>query len=303
MRLEHEVRPEEDGCRAVDVLLRQSGISRQMSKRIRLYGQLTCNGVFQRMIDPVHTGDCLVAVLPDQASAELNPDHAIDIVYEDDWLLVVDKPVGLVTHPKNLYEPDSLLTRLSSGHLHPVSRLDRDTSGLVLIGRNSHAHYRLSRTEIRKEYLAVVRGCPEPPDGTIRAPIARAPHSIIERMVSPDGDDAITHYRTLRHFAAADCSLLAVRLETGRTHQIRVHMRHIGHPLIGETLYRGVTPHPLDAHIGRQALHAWLLSFQHPISGVQLTLRRRPPADFVQLLLDCRNVSAARSSSPASDRA
>lgn len=303
MKLEHSVLPDENGCRAVDVLIRQAGISRQLSKRIRLYGQLTCNGQFQRMIDPVHTGDRLVALLPDQATADLLPGHNIGIVYEDDWLLVVDKPVGLVTHPKNLFETDSLLTRLSNGHLHPVSRLDRDTSGLVLIGRNSHAHYRLSRTDIRKEYLALVRGCLEPRQGTIDAPIARAPHSIIEREVNRHGDAAVTHYRTLRYFAAADCSLLVVRLETGRTHQIRVHMRHIGHPLIGETLYRGEKPHPMDAHIGRQALHAWLLDFTNPIDGKQLTLRRRPPADFVQLLLDCRNAAAACNSSKASDRA
>lgn len=303
MHLEHNVTEEENGQRAVDILLDKTGISRQMSKRIRLYGTLTRNGAAHRMIDPVFSGDRLVAHLPDQESAKLNDQHGIQIVYSDDWLMIADKPSGLVTHPTSFHQPDSLLTRLSSGHLHPISRLDRDTSGLVLIGRNSHAHYLMSKTKVHKEYLAVVRGCPEPHNGQINAAIARAPGSIIARQVAPSGAEAITEYRVLRHFPESDCSLLAVRLLTGRTHQIRVHMQHIGHPLIGETLYSGKEPHPYDEKIKRQALHAYRLSFIHPIFQNELTVRVRPPADFVQLLLSCRNASAERIISPASDKA
>lgn len=303
MRLEHQVTDQEHGQRAVDVLMNRTGMSRQLSKRIRLYGSLTRNGLAHRMIDPVFRGDRLVALLPDQVSAELHETAGIPIVYQDGWLLVVDKPAGLVTHPTSVYQQDSLLTRLSSGHLHPISRLDRDTSGLVLIGRNSHAHYLMSKTAMDKEYLTVVQGCPEPRTGLIHAPIARTPGSIIERRADPEGDDALTEYRVLRYFENADCSLLAVRLLTGRTHQIRVHMQYIGHPLVGETLYTGTARHPFDQQMGRQALHAFRLSFIHPVDGSVVSVRSRPPADFVQLLLLCRNSRADRIISPANDNA
>jgi len=292
MRLEHHVTEDEQGRRAVDVLLARTRMSHQLSKRIRLYGSLTCNGIPHRMIDPVTWGDHLVAFLPDQVSAMIEESAGIPIVYQDDWLLIVDKPAGLVTHPTSFHRQDSLLTRLSSGHLHPVSRLDRDTSGLVLIGRNSHAHYLMSRTYIDKVYLTVVRGCPTPLSGVISQPIARAPGSIIERRVDPEGDEAVTEYRVLRHFKEADCSLLLVRLMTGRTHQIRVHMQSIGHPLIGETLYGSSEKHPMDSRLSRQALHAFRLSFMHPIEHKTISVVSRPPADFVHLLLDCRNASA-----------
>lgn len=292
MRLEHHVTEEEQGRRAVDVLLARTRMSRQLSKRIRLYGSLTCNGIPHRMIDPVSSGDHLVAFLPDQISAILDVSAGIPIVFQDDWLLIVDKPAGLVTHPTSFHRQDSLLTRLSSGHLHPISRLDRDTSGLVLIGRNSHAHFLMSRTVMDKVYLTVVRGCPSPLSGVICLPIARAPGSIIERRIDPEGDEAVTEYRVLRHFKDADCSLLLVRLKTGRTHQIRLHMQSIGHPLIGETLYGGSESHPMDSHISRQALHAFRLSFLHPISHETVSVVSRPPDDFVQLLLLCRNASA-----------
>lgn len=291
MRIERIIKASEDGCRAVDILRRKAGISGQLSKRIRLFGQLTRNGQPHRMIDPVHTGDHLVALLPDEASAPLIPDPSVGIVWADEWLLVLNKPAGLLTHPKNKHEPDSLLTRISNGRLHPVSRLDRGTSGLVLVGRNSHAHYRLSQTDINKEYLALVRGQLLPLSGTISAPIARAPGSIIERQVNPQGDTAVTHYTTLRYFVKADCSLLSLRLETGRTHQIRVHLQHVGHPIIGETLYNGGSTHPFDKKINHQALHAWRLRFVHPLSKDPLNFSCHPPADFIQLLLDCRNFS------------
>ncbi len=303
MELEHHVTKKQDGHRAVDVLIDATGMSRQLTKRIRLYGSLLRNGKPHRMIDPVFQGDLLTVNLPDQASADIRPDSGIPVVYSDDWLIIVDKPSGLVTHPTSFHRQDSLLTRLSHGHLHPISRLDRDTTGLVLIGRNSHIHYLMSATKIEKEYLVVVSGCPESGSGLIEAPIARAPGSIIERRIDPAGDEARTHFRVLRHFRDADCSLLMVRLLTGRTHQIRLHMQSIGHPLIGETLYPGPDDHPFDKKIGRQALHAFRLSFVHPVEHRKVSVVVRPPQDFRSLLLSCRNASAPRSNSSASDKA
>lgn len=206
------------------------------------------------------------------------------IAYEDDYLLIIDKPPGMLIHPTvnesgcTLYDHVAAYYRqkqLNCG-IHPVSRLDRNTSGLVIFAKEPIVQFWLSQREIVKEYLAVVTGCLEQGSGIIEAPIARKEGSIIERCVSENGKYAKTAYQVLhRH---KDKTLLRLRLFTGRTHQIRVHLAHIGYPLYNDNLYG--TPGPQSRH----ALHAWRLSFIHPVSDQRLEITRELPKDLRKII-------------------
>jgi len=294
MNLTYQVKPEDHGQRAVDVLIRQTGMSRLMSKKVRLYGQLTCNGQAHRMIDPVRAGDVLVAIYQSHAGQGgfLKDVPGVSVRYLDEWLLVVSKPSGMVTHPTYLHETGSLTSSLADYPLHPVSRLDRDTSGLVLIARNGHAHHVIAQNPMRKIYLGLLHGRLPDKSGLIDAPIRRSAGSIMLREVHADGAEARTRWRELHYFAASDVSMVAFELITGRTHQIRVHSRHMGCPLIGDGLYGWPSDPGMadqigsdsDRLIGRQALHAASLEFYHPTTGKIIQLTAPLPDDFRQLL-------------------
>ncbi len=210
------------------------------------------------------------------------------IRYEDDHLLVADKPAGLLVHPASGPPEPTLANAVvhhlraggQSGAFHPVHRLDRNTSGLILIAKNPYIQHLLFKgggKAVDRTYLALVTGHPQPPAGLIDAPIGRHPGSIVERIVRPDGQAAQTSYQTVA--AAGPHSLLSLRLHTGRTHQIRVHLDHIGHPILGDDLYGGST-----ALIGRPALHAAALAFTHPATGQRLNLTSPLPEDMARLL-------------------
>lgn len=294
MRLTYQVTIEDHGQRAVDVLIRRTGMSRLMSKKVRLYGNLTCNGQHHRMIDPVMSGDILVAIYKPspEHGGDLNDVPELGVRYIDEWLLVVSKPSGMVTHPTYLHEKGSLTSSLSDYPLHPVSRLDRDTSGLVLIARNGHAHYVITQNKMEKVYVGLIHGRLQGGSGMIDAPIRRSQNSIMLREVHDEGAEAKTCWRELHYFEAADVSFVRFELLTGRTHQIRVHCRHAGCPLIGDGLYgwpadpqmAGNTNIYLDKMISRQALHAASLAFIHPVSGQRICLTAPLPADYAALL-------------------
>lgn len=294
MHLTYQTKPEDHGQRAVDVLIRQTGMSRLMSKKVRLYGQLTCNGLAHRMIDPVRAGDILVAIYQPNEGHDgfLNEVQGVSVRYLDDWLLVVSKPSGMVTHPTYLHETGSLTSSLADYPLHPVSRLDRDTSGLVLIARNGHAHHVIAQNPMRKLYLGLIHGRFPDRSGLIDAPISRSAGSIMLREVNAAGSEAKTCWRELYYFAGSNVSMVLFELLTGRTHQIRVHCQHMGCPLIGDGLYGWLagpnqsdrTGTDLDRFIGRQALHAASLDFYHPISGLPIHLTAPLPDDFRRLL-------------------
>ena len=234
----------------------------------------------------------------------------LDIVYEDDDLLVVDKPAGLVVHPA-AGNPDMTLVnallahcgdRLSGigGVARPgiVHRLDKDTSGLMVVAKSDAAHAGLSaqfadRT-LSRTYLALVDGAPHPARGEINAAIGRSPHNRRKMAVVPTGGKpALTRYRVLRRFGPAErplASLVECKLATGRTHQIRVHLASIGHPVVGDPLYRGrlaglPADHPLRL-FRRQALHATALRFRHPISGEKRQFESPIPSDISSLIND-----------------
>lgn len=227
---------------------------------------------------------------------------ALDVVFEDADLLVLNKPAGLVVHPgagnpagtllNALLSHDPALAQLPRAGI--VHRIDKDTSGLLVVARTLPVQTALVAMlavhAVRRRYVAIVNGVPVA-GGTVDAPLDRHPTDRIRRAVRADGRPAVTHYRVREKFRAQ--ALLQCELETGRTHQIRVHMAHAGYPLVGDPLYgrgpklpRGATPRLADALRGfrRQALHAEHLAFTHPVSGAALAFDAPPPADFVDLL-------------------
>jgi 23S rRNA pseudouridine1911/1915/1917 synthase len=241
------------------------------------------------------------AARPDRAEAQ---DIPLKIVFEDEHLIVVDKPAGLVVHPAAGHADGTLVNALLhhcrgklsgiGGVQRPgiVHRIDRDTSGLLVVAKSDQAHEGLARLfakhDIERRYLAVAVGHPTPSAGTIATQIGRSTTNRKKMAVLPEGKgkQAITHYRTLKRYKEA--SLIECRLETGRTHQVRVHMAHIGHPLIGDSVYnnrrKAFNFGPNQSYFDRQALHAVSLGFIHPVTGEKLGFESCLPDD-IQLLL------------------
>lgn len=215
-------------------------------------------------------------------------------LYEDDFCLVVLKPAGIPVHPAHAGQTDTLAHRVAAHYaltgqacgVRHIHRLDADTSGPVLYAKCEWAQLeldaRMREKRIERIYVAVVRGRVRPPSGTIDAPIGRDRHRPGLRRVSPTGKPARTHYRTLETFR--ETTLLELRLETGRTHQIRVHLSHFGHPIVGDAVYGGDT----DAGIGRPALHGASLSFPHPAGGGIVAVEAPWPDDFAGLVRSLR---------------
>lgn len=260
--------------------LQQLGLSGTYWKKLKAAGALTVNGeVLQR--DALLQPDDIVRwhFLPEHS--DLLPEEApLDILLETELLLAVNKPAGLVTHNAGKERTPSLSRRVAwyyhQHHLpcgiHPVSRLDRETSGIVLFAKNACVHHMLSTGDLRKTYLGLTLGHWKQPEGLIALPIGRRPGSIVERQVDPDGAPASTRYKVLEE--RGNLSLVQFLLETGRTHQIRVHCAALDHPLLGDTLY-GAPGVP-----GRHYLHAWKLALTVPFTGEPLTLTAPVPEDF-----------------------
>ncbi len=291
MELHYQVTAQDHGQRAVDVLVNRTGMSRLLCKKVRLYGKLSCNGLPHRMIDPVQAGDLLRASYsPDGLGpVRLQPAPELSILYQDEWLLAVNKPAGLVTHPSQGHSQGTLTDLLSDRPLHPISRLDRDTTGLVLVGLNGHAHHVICQKPQEKIYLALVHGRLPEKSGLIDAPIRRAADSIIKREIHPEGAKAKTLWQELAYYEKWQISFLKLQLLSGRTHQIRLHLQFCGCPLVGESLYAGPDqPGDLDLVIGRQALHAAAGSFYHPTSGKRIKLAAPLAPDFRHLLEQLR---------------
>jgi RluA family pseudouridine synthase len=289
---EHTVQPDEAGRRVQDILTGPMGVSRRMIQKLTRAKGLRHNRKPAWLAAKVRAGDVIAARLAMGENAGLEPvEMELAVVHEDAEMLVIDKPPFLLVHP-TAPEQDRTLAHGVAWHIrqqglhaavHPVHRIDRDTSGLVLFAKTGHAHHRLDvqlrAGEIRREYLALVDGVMADDRGTIDAPIARDPRNPSLRAVREGGEAALTRYEVVERFPAA--TLVRLELETGRTHQIRVHMRHAGHPVLGDRQYgrKG-----LDT-IKRQALHAERLAFVHPSSGEPIELRA-PLAPDMQSAVD-----------------
>ena len=238
---------------------------------------------------------------PERRSGIVPAPGPLDIVYEDPDLLVLNKAPGVAVHPGPGHYDDTIGnfllyyygSRGEEGDFHPVHRLDRGTSGLMVVARHPHAQEvlkgQLHTADFRRTYLAVCEGTPEPAAGTVDAPLGPREGSLVEQCVRPDGKPARTRYETVR--CAGACSLLRLELETGRTHQIRVHLAWLGYPLAGDFLYGRECPET----IRRPALHSAELSFRHPVTGARLSFSQPLPEDMAALLADCRPSSAERS--------
>lgn len=240
----------------------------------------------------VQKGQELSVRLSDPTSKSGIPPAALplDIVYEDRDIIIIDKAPGMPSHPGPGHWQDSLGNALMAhwektdpyADFHPVHRLDKGTSGLMVVAKHPFAQDKLRESlhtgSFRREYLAVCEGIPYPPEGIINAPIGRAPDSIIQRQVNGlDCQSAVTHYKVLESHLSH--SLVSLQLETGRTHQIRVHMAHIGHPLTGDFLYGQERQ-----DISRPALHSHNLSIVHPVSKSEISFCSPLPSDMLQFL-------------------
>jgi 23S rRNA pseudouridine1911/1915/1917 synthase len=232
--------------------------------------------------------------MEEEASDDILPQEMpIDVIYEDDHLLIVNKPAGIIVHPTTGHWSNTLangvvhmwMERGLKIRFRPIHRLDRETSGVLAVAKNPYVHQNVSEQmqagTVDKTYMAVVMGSMEQDAGTVDAPIDRNPDSPHYRIVTPSGYPSVTHYRVLERLPGA--TLLLVRLETGRTHQIRVHMSHLGHPLIGEAMY-GSGDGEAALPIGRHALHASELVFTHPATKERLTFTAPLPGDMNELL-------------------
>ncbi len=269
--------------------LRRRGFSYQnLTQLKKMPESILINGVWSYMRTPLHSGDILtVHIRETKSSPNIPPvELPLDIVYEDEDIVVVNKPAGMPVHPSLNNYRNSLANALMYYYQQQgkpfifrcTNRLDRDTSGLTVIAKHMVSSSILSsmtaRHEIEREYLAVVRGSVAPSSGTIDAPIGRTGSSLIERKIDFEhGERAVTHYHVVKEENGH--SLVSLILETGRTHQIRVHMKYIGFPLVGDYLYN-----PDMEYIQRQALHSCRLSFRHPITGKHMEFTADLPEDM-----------------------
>lgn len=247
----------------------------------------------------VAAGDLIELIIPPAEPLELQPaDIPLDVLYEDDHLLILNKPAGLVVHPAPGHEADTLVNALLThcpnlagigGVQRPgiVHRLDKDTTGAIAIAKTDQAHQhlqaQLKAKTARREYLGIVSGAPKTPSGTVDLPIGRHPVDRKKMAIVPvekGGRPAITHWRVQERLS--NYTLMHFQLETGRTHQIRVHSAQMGHPIVGDPVYS--SGRSLGVNIAGQALHAWRLQLQHPVTGELIEATAPPPEAFTTLL-------------------
>ncbi len=248
------------------------------------------NGTVPKQATPVATGDVLEYAIPERPALDAKPEAIdLDIVYEDAALLVVDKAAGMVTHPAHGARDGTLVNALLAhvgalpgDPLRPglVHRLDRDTSGLLVVAKTESTLRSLGKAMMRhaiaRTYLGLVVGVPLHPKGTIEGNLGRDPNNRMKYALVADGKPAVTHYELREKLAGA--SELVFTLETGRTHQIRVHMAGLGYPIVNDPVYGKLDPR---VDLPGQALHAWRLAFAHPVSGEPLAFEAPPPHDYV----------------------
>lgn len=327
-RLKEIIAGEDAAGRRIDQWLAEKlapDLSRSRIQTLITKGHVTLNGKVIKETKAKLLPEAVINItLPEPDTADPKPENiALDILYEDDDLIVINKPAGLVVHPGNGNWDGTLVNALIyhcgdslsgiGGIKRPgiVHRLDKDTSGVLVVAKNDHAHRHLSAQfadhgltgNLKRAYLALVWGAPPRPAGTIDAHLARSHRDRTRQAVvsdtRQDARHAVTHFTVLERFspqedATALASLVECQLETGRTHQIRVHMTHIGHPLIGDMDYGGAfrtkankLDEPLKTTVNkfsRQALHAYLLEFSHPADERLMQFNTPPPADMQELL-------------------
>ena len=300
----------DSGMLLKEILHHRLKISSRLMKSLKVKGGIFLNGERAGVRHKVAAGDAVAVVYPEEESYFEPQDIPLDVVYEDEDLLVVNKQAGLIVHPTHNFMDGTLANALAfrmqqQGKVYKprfVNRLDMYTSGLIIVGKNAHCQDVLTRmmaeNRVEKKYLAIVHGIVKE-QGTVDHPIDKDPNHKARRMVTENGYPSVTHYRPVETFdtpvleevsgpsfsGIKGYSLLELKLDTGRTHQIRVHMTHIGHPLVGDELYAQLYGYGKDPEwMPRQALHAAFLSFEHPADGRTLELTADIPKDMQDCL-------------------
>lgn len=295
MILKYEKNDFDDYETVRQVINNEFSISSNLLVKLKKSQKILLNGNSTYIDKDITVGDVITIIIDfEEDNSNIVPTNIpLNILYEDDSLLVVDKPAGIPVHPSILHFENSLSNGVKyyfdtiglHKKIRPVNRLDKNTSGIVIFAKNEYIHDILSKqmqnNTLKKNYIAICEGKFDSKEGVIDAPIARKENSIIERCVSSDGEKAITHYEVLKEFSIDDkiYSELYVSLETGRTHQIRVHTAYIGHPIVGDSLYGSESP-----LINRQALHACRVEFIHPISKQKVIIDSNIPRDILNIM-------------------
>lgn len=271
-------------------------LSRTMIQKLIESGNILVNGSKKKLSYKVQMNDRITINLPEVKETDLKPQEIpIEIIYEDNDIIVVNKPKGLVVHPANGNPDGTLVNAIMAickeslsgigGELRPgiVHRLDKDTSGLLIVAKNDRAHINMSEQiknhEVRKIYIALVRGVVQEDEATIDMPIGRSTKDRKKMAVVKDGKNAVTHFKVLKRYPKY--TLLEIKIDTGRTHQIRVHMAEIGHPVVGDMIYSNGKN---DFGVAGQMLHAKSLDFKHPITGEKMHLEADLPEYFKRIL-------------------
>ncbi len=280
----------------IDKYVTADGLTRSQIQKLIENGDITVNGRCVKPNYKLKLNDEINITLPEPKEADIKAENIpLDIVYEDNDLLVVNKPRGMVVHPAPGNYEGTLVNALMyhckdslsgiNGVLRPgiVHRIDKDTSGLLLVAKTNEAHLsladQLKEKTTKREYVCIVNGLLKSKSGTIDAPIGRHPTLRLKMTVTASNSkNAVTHFKVLEYLNNA--TYVSCRLETGRTHQIRVHMQYIGHSILGDPVYASKDPY----HLNGQALHARLIGFTHPTSGKYMEFTAEPPQYFLDLL-------------------
>lgn len=299
-RYEWTISQEQSGIRLDALLAQELDISRSQAQQWLENGLVTAGEIVLNKKDKLKTGTCVIVDIPDPIAYEIEAENIpLDIVYEDEYLLVVNKPKGMVVHPAAGHYSGTLVNALMyhcgdslsgiNGVLRPgiVHRIDMDTSGLLMVAKSDAAHQGLAEQikehSFTRIYEAMVVGHPKNDSGTINAPIGRHPHNRKKMaVISTNSKEAITHYEVLMRYPGY--SHIRVKLETGRTHQIRVHMAHIGHPVAGDTVYGAEKQPKICQNLNGQCLHAKCVGFVHPINGEELYFESELPIYFTDFI-------------------
>lgn len=292
------IKVEEDGIRIDTYVAEKMDISRVNVQRLIEENKLLVNGKSVKPSYKVKLGDEISIEKEEPKEIEIKPENIpIPILYEDNDIIVVNKPKGMVVHPANGNWEGTLVNAIMAickdslsgigGEIRPgiVHRLDKDTSGVIVIAKNDKAHINLSEQiknhEVEKTYIALVRGIVKVNEVTIDMPIARSTSDRKKMAVSEKGKKAVTHFKVLKRYSKYNCSLLEVKIETGRTHQIRVHLAQIGYPIIGDSVYsKGSNIWGIEG----QCLHAISLKFHHPVTGKEMFIEAPLPEYFDNLI-------------------
>ena len=291
---------DEDNVRLdIYISTKDSDLSRERVKKLIEEGNVLVNGSAKKSSYKIKLGDVIEINIPELKECSIEPqDIPVEVMYEDDDIIVVNKPKGMVVHPAN-GNPDGTLVNaimkickgsLSGigGEIRPgiVHRLDKDTSGLLIVAKNDKAHINMSQQikdrKVNKRYVALVRGTIKEDEATISMPIARSKKDRKKMAVDRDGREAITHFKVLKRYG--NYTLLDIKIDTGRTHQIRVHMAEIGHPVVGDEVYSNGKN---EFGVHGQMLHARSLEFEHPITGKKMHIEADIPEYFKEVIDIC----------------